>query len=269
MPNFPAINFATDYTLKYFGIGYIQTYFSTYSKGLDLSQLEKEYNSTLFWQDQMDKEIMQHIQGSKKDVLIDMFDYIEEIMSKVQFQHDYENIIEALIDSKNAHTSSEADLIDKNYLGQYLDLLDTVVSGYKSVTEKYLKRYRNNQIETLSSVTIPFSIPVKNVATDDAVNQNKKLKTALTAGQILYLFKTLKMIGVFETPISNIDLCRFIAANIATKKSDDLSADNLAKDWSNIDINDIAYWYDKFPEMSNQVIKDNPLRIKYKDLNKK
>lgn len=66
MPSFPSINLATDYTIKYFDIGRIIEYFKTYSKGLDLSYLEHQYQSTLFWQNRMDIEIMDHILGSKK-----------------------------------------------------------------------------------------------------------------------------------------------------------------------------------------------------------
>ena len=80
----------------------------------------------------------------------------------------------------------------------------------------------------------------------------------------MYLFKTLLTIGVIEKRSTKIDICRVIANSISSKQFDNLSAENLAKKWMDIDINDIAFWSDKFPDMANQVIKDNSNRIKYK-----
>ena len=159
---------------------------------------------------------------------------------------------------------ADPSLIDIDFLPKYIEIINPIISRCITIAKSrvsYLKGENSQKIlppqqEQLNELPVPETLTKA---------KGIKLKTSLTSGQILYLFKTLKGIGVLEGQISNIDVCRFIAANLSTVGAEELSPENLAKVWSNIDPNDIAFWSNKFPDMSNQVIKDNPNKIKYKD----
>lgn len=58
-------------------------------------------------------------------------------------------------------------------------------------------------------------------------------------------------------------------AHFSTKDYEDLSADSQSKKWNEIDTNDIAFWFEKYPEMAKKVVKDHPTKIPYKNLRTK
>lgn len=183
---------------------------------------------------------------------------------------------EKMINRKYFSNNLTVEYIDYYQLPKYCDFVRTILNNLRFKIEKHLTRFDEGKYISLSEIKIEQDkLKISGgermlIDAPQSQQENKtKLKTTLTAGQLLYLFKTLKNIGTIDSQISNIDLCRFIAANISTKGSAALSPENLSKVWSNIDPNDIAYWADKFPDMSKQVIKDNPLKIKYKDNNSK
>lgn len=159
------------------------------------------------------------------------------------------------------------DVLDWAYFDAYVDKVDKLLNVVRGILTKYVKLYDEGKIILNQQKVIEIKAlenkPHQQLL-DTPTQQPKKLKTALTAGQIMYLFQTLESIGAFEKGISKVDMCRFIAANLSTEFYEDLSADNLAKKWSSINPNDIAFWYDKFPDMSKKVIKDNPNKIKHK-----
>ena len=164
----------------------------------------------------------------------------------------------------------EPEYLKIEYLPDYVKIIEPILKEFRRLTDKYITRMESRRVLSVHQILIANpqnesedKKPHQQLL-DTQIQQSKKLKTTLTAGQIIYLFQTLKNIGVLENGISKVDICRFIAANLSTESYDDLSADNLAKKWSNVPINDIAFWYDYFPEMSKQVMKDNPNKIKYK-----
>ena len=158
----------------------------------------------------------------------------------------------------------EPDLIDIEYLPKYYsEIIQPIISRCIKIAKKRLPYLKGSTaLKALSE--IPTQKQPELAIIENIKEQVIKLKTTLTSGQILYLFKTLLAIGVIENRTANIDICRVIATSVSSKEFDSLSAENLAKKWKDIDINDIAFWSDKFPDMANQVIKDNPNRIKYK-----
>jgi hypothetical protein len=156
------------------------------------------------------------------------------------------------------------DVIDLGYTGDYLKFLHRIADNYKRIAGNNLKLWDEKKIKSNTTTTIIAHQPLLQPISETE-SRRKKLKTQLTAGQILYLFKSLNSAGIFEN-ITIADICRFISENMSTKGKEELSAENLAKVWSKIDINDIAFWYEKFPELNNMAIKNNPLRLKYKKL---
>lgn len=158
----------------------------------------------------------------------------------------------------------DPDLIDIEFLPKYYtEIIQPIVSRCVKIAKKRLLYLKGaNALKALPE--IPLQKQPEITVNENLKVQYIKLKTTLTSGQILYLFKTLLTIGVIEKRSTKIDICRVIANSISSKQFDNLSAENLAKKWMDIDINDIAFWSDKFPDMANQVIKDNSNRIKYK-----
>lgn len=167
------------------------------------------------------------------------------------------------------------DFIDLTPLDRYIELVQRIIDSFRKIVLNHLTLYDAGKY--VSSAEIIYQKEIirieqpeqKMLEVGAARNEVKKLKTTLTSGQLLYLFQSLKSIGVFPPNTTIADLCRFIEVNLSSRDRDDLKASNLVKDWSDIDINDIAFWYDKFPDMFKQSQKDNPNKIPYKDFGKK
>ncbi len=137
--------------------------------------------------------------------------------------------------------------------------------NFRNIISKYVKQYDEGKIKSHDVVYVDQkTIPLENKKQIELPSPKQvKLRTTLTSGQILYLFKTLLEIKAIDPLMSKVDICRFISDSISSKDFENLSADNLAKKWSDINVNDIAYWYENHPEIAKLVIKDNPLKIKY------
>jgi hypothetical protein len=159
------------------------------------------------------------------------------------------------------------EVLDVSYTQQYLELVNKIADNFKRIVNATLKLWDEKKIKSNATASIQILQPQGQTpfllnSTQQEI-PSEKLKTTLTSGQILYLFKTLKSLDVFGS-VSNVDLCRFIARHICTKDTDQLSADNLAKVWSNIDPNDISYWYEQYPEMVKVSVKDNHKKLSHK-----
>lgn len=229
----------------------------------------------------VDKENNERTERYNKEVEKDELEYKKTVPEGVKDGEEYEVVIPSFFNMFTTHQippkvekrinkfipTRKLELIDKDYLQHYFQFVKKLTDSFRRHSEKYVINFFSGKYVVNSQPVLPNvvkELPPPHTSQDKFL----KMKTTLTSGQILYLFQALKERGVFGN-ISQIAICRFIAACFSTRDYDSLSADSIAKDWKEIDPNDIAFWYDHFPEMSKKVMKDHPTKAPYKDFSKK
>lgn len=156
-------------------------------------------------------------------------------------------------------------IINTYYLQRYYLFASAAIIYFKNIIESYTKLYNENKLSPNNFTSVQPQIAPPSVSPpllNSSKEKLKKLRTTLNAEQLLYLFKTLYNAQLISCDDYK-DIHQIISSNFkpnTIKSGADLSVSNLGKLWSNIDINNVAFWEDKFVYLHNLAQKDNPLR---------
>jgi hypothetical protein len=151
---------------------------------------------------------------------------------------------------------------DPEFLPQYFIIVEKALNNLKRIVNRYLRLSDAGKLPITYQTPNYLPVNTQPVITDRQLT--KKVASELNSNQLLYLFKALKECGIFHRSVKQSALSKLIANNFSSTNYEDLSAESLEKKWNTIDVNDIAFWNDKFPDLLNLALKDNPLKIKYK-----
>lgn len=263
-PKFPFLKEAIHLTRKFFDFGLMRKFAELMDGNRiinegGLPELNEKYKGALDAIDKAEEEALRISQQANDLTQQFYFEDLKDFKGIVSFAEYSPTYIDEMLNVYNSHHTKNK--IDREALVIYKMYTDGAVNGLNRVCNFYYLYYEKKFGRNPSVIISSQKELLKETSTK---GKPKKIATELNANQLLYLFKTLKECGIFHRGVKQNALCRLIANNFSSTNYEELSSDSLEKKWKLIDVNDIAFWNDKFPELYNKSIKDNPLKIKYK-----
>lgn len=183
---------------------------------------------------------------------------------------------EKIINRKYYCNNLSTDYLDYYQFNKYKELVSRIVNNFRRIVKQHLSLFDAGKYISLSEITILKELIKSNTTNEKLIEaplQPDKVDTPFTSKidvnlnleQLLYLFKALHTIGVIKNKnYTEIFDVLSIGFQLATKKpGENISKSKMANTWNKIEAKHIGYWKDKFIELMNQAMKDNPNNIKY------